>query len=258
MPPFDFRLPGVTSMSADTHKYGYAAKGTSVVLYRGAELRHQQYFTITDWPGGLYSADVRRQPPGRAERGVLGGHGVDRRGGLPRRDAADPRDGRRGSGPGSPAIDGLRVLGDPLFCIAFATEADELAIYRVLDAMTARGWSLNGLQRPPAVHLCVTLRHTAPGVAERFLADLRASVDEVRDEPPAEGGMAPIYGMATQSPTAVRSPRCSPRSWTCGSGPELGHRERVAVRVLEPGDAPAAGRRPDAELSARRCRSART
>ena len=66
VPPFDFRLPGVTSMSADTHKFGYAAKGTSVVLYRGAELRHHQYFTITDWPGGLYChADVRRQPPRR-------------------------------------------------------------------------------------------------------------------------------------------------------------------------------------------------
>ena len=54
VPPFDFRLPGVSSMSADTHKYGYAAKGTSVVLYRGAELRHAQYFAHTEWPGGLY------------------------------------------------------------------------------------------------------------------------------------------------------------------------------------------------------------
>jgi glutamate/tyrosine decarboxylase-like PLP-dependent enzyme len=54
VPPFDFRLPGVTSISADTHKYGYAAKGTSVVLYRGAELRHYQYFSVTDWPGGIY------------------------------------------------------------------------------------------------------------------------------------------------------------------------------------------------------------
>jgi SAM-dependent methyltransferase len=43
VPPFDFRLPGVTSMSADTHKYGYAAKGTSVVLYRGRDLRHHQF-----------------------------------------------------------------------------------------------------------------------------------------------------------------------------------------------------------------------
>ena len=54
VPPFDFRLPGVTSMSADTHKYGYAAKGTSVVLYRGSKLRRHQYYMIADWPGGLY------------------------------------------------------------------------------------------------------------------------------------------------------------------------------------------------------------
>ncbi|MGZ3461695.1 MAG: pyridoxal phosphate-dependent decarboxylase family protein, partial [Archangium sp.] len=54
VPDFDFRLPGVTSMSADTHKFGYAAKGTSVVLYRGTELRAHQYFTATEWPGGIY------------------------------------------------------------------------------------------------------------------------------------------------------------------------------------------------------------
>ncbi len=54
VPPFDFRLPGVTSISCDTHKYGYAPKGTSVVLYRSAALRRFQYFTTSDWPGGLY------------------------------------------------------------------------------------------------------------------------------------------------------------------------------------------------------------
>jgi glutamate/tyrosine decarboxylase-like PLP-dependent enzyme len=53
-PPFDFRLPGVTSLSVDTHKYGYAAKGTSVILYRSQALRHYQYFVASDWPGGLY------------------------------------------------------------------------------------------------------------------------------------------------------------------------------------------------------------
>ena len=54
VPEFDFRLPGVTSISADTHKFGYAAKGTSVILYRTPELRRYQYYTISDWPGGLY------------------------------------------------------------------------------------------------------------------------------------------------------------------------------------------------------------
>jgi hypothetical protein len=66
--------------------------------------------------------------------------------------------------------------------------------------MSGRGWNLNGLQRPPAVHICVTQRHTEPGVAERFVDDLRAAVADVRDRPPAEGGMAPIYGATATLP----------------------------------------------------------
>jgi len=79
-------------------------------------------------------------------------------------------------------------------------ESPELDIYRIMDAMAERKWSLNGLQRPPALHLCVTLRHTRPGVAERFLADLRAAVAEVKANPHKEGGAAPIYGMANTLP----------------------------------------------------------
>jgi len=94
VPPFDFRLPGVTSMSADTHKYGYAAKGTSVVLYRGLELRHFQYYTATDWPGGLYfSPTFAGSRPGAlsamcwaamvslGERWLHGGHAAHTRNG---------------------------------------------------------------------------------------------------------------------------------------------------------------------------------
>jgi sphinganine-1-phosphate aldolase len=54
LPPFDFRVPGVTSMSADTHKYGCAQKGSSVLLYANADLRRHQYTAVTDWSGGLY------------------------------------------------------------------------------------------------------------------------------------------------------------------------------------------------------------
>jgi sphinganine-1-phosphate aldolase len=200
VPPFDFRLPGVSSMSADTHKYGYAAKGTSVVLYRGEELRHAQYFAHTDWPGGLYMtptfAGSRPGALSAACWAAMVSIGVDGYLEAARRilDAAAAI--RRGI----TAIDGLRVLGDPLFCIAFATEEDELAVYRVLDAMSARGWSLNGLHRPPAVHICTTLRHAEPGVAERFVDDLAASVAQVRSEPPGETGMAPVYGMAATLP----------------------------------------------------------
>jgi hypothetical protein len=72
-----------------------------------------------------------------------------------------------------------------------------------MDYMTSIKWSLNGLQQPSCVHLCVTLRHSPPGVAERFVDDLKAGVDMVRNHPDADSRMAPIYGMAANLP--VRS-----------------------------------------------------
>ena len=54
MPPFDFRVPGVTSLSADTHKYGYGPKGGSVILYRHYRHRRHQYYAQPDWSGGIF------------------------------------------------------------------------------------------------------------------------------------------------------------------------------------------------------------
>ena len=93
VPPFDFRVPGVTSMSCDTHKFGYAAKGTSVVLYRDPDLRAYQYYRTADWPGGLYFSPTFAGSRRARCRPRLGGAGVDRRGGVPRRHPAHPRDG---------------------------------------------------------------------------------------------------------------------------------------------------------------------
>ena len=96
------------------------------------------------------------------------------------------------------AIPGLRVLGDPLWVIAFGS--DDFDIFRVLDEMGKRGWHLNGLHRPTALHIAVTRRHCQPGVAERFLADPAGSVAAVEANPEAEGGRAPVYGMAATLP----------------------------------------------------------
>jgi sphinganine-1-phosphate aldolase len=198
IPPFDFRLPGVTSLSVDTHKYGYAAKGTSVVLYRGAELRHYQYYTTADWPGGLYfSPTFAGSRPGALSAACWAALiSVGEQGYLvaTQKILETAATIRRGVA----AIPELRVLGDPLWTIAFTS--DVLDIYRVMDAMTDRKWSLNGLHKPTAVHLCVTLRHTQPGVAERFLDDLKATVEQVKTQPASHGGLAPIYGMAATIP----------------------------------------------------------
>ncbi len=198
VPAFDFSLPGVTSMSCDTHKFGYAPKGTSVVLYRGVELRRYQFHTAPDWPGGLYaSPTVAGSRPGALSAACWAAMlSLGEEGYL----AATKRilETATTIKQGIAAIPGLRVMGDPLFVIAFAS--DSFDVYRLLDAMSKRGWSLNGLQRPSCVHICVTLRHAQPGVAERFLTDLRESADAVRSSPPAKDGMAPIYGMASSLP----------------------------------------------------------
>ncbi|MBW2263619.1 MAG: aspartate aminotransferase family protein [Deltaproteobacteria bacterium] len=201
VPPFDFRLPGVTSMSADTHKYGYAAKGTSVVLYRGPELRHYQYYKTTEWPGGLYfSPTFAGSRPGALSAACwaslvsTGEEGYLESTRRILETAATIRTAIE-------KMPDLHVLGDPLWVIAFASKS--LDVYRVMDFMTERRWGLNGLHKPPCVHICVTLRHAQEGVAERFIEDLSAAVDHVRANPGEKGGMAPVYGMAATMP--VRS-----------------------------------------------------
>jgi len=201
VPVFDFRLPGVTSISADTHKYGYAAKGTSVILYRGLALRRYQYFTSSDWPGGLYfSPTFAGSRPGALSAACWAAMITTGKKGYM---AASKKILEAASiiKKGIQEISDLHILGNPLWVIAFGSKT--LNIYQVMDYMTSRNWSLNGLHHPSCVHICVTLRHTLPGVAERFIDDLKAAVDAVRKNPARNGGMAPIYGMAANFP--VRS-----------------------------------------------------
>ncbi len=193
VPPFDFRLPGVTSISADTHKYGYAAKGSSVILYRSKELLHYQYFITTDWSGGLYlSPTLAGSRPGAlsatcwAAMVATGQQGYMEAASKILQTAATIRAGIE-------EIPELKVFGNPLFVIAFGS--DVVDIYAVNEYMTRKGWGLNALQDPPAVHICVTLRHTQPGVAGRFIQDLREAVAYVKEHPGEGAGIGAIYGM---------------------------------------------------------------
>jgi sphinganine-1-phosphate aldolase len=198
VPAFDFRLPGVTSMSCDTHKYGYAAKGTSVVLYRGRELRHYQFFTIADWPGGLYYSPTfsGSRPGGLSAACWAALVTIGEAGYLKSAQAILDAAGTMKRGIGETPE--LKLLGESLAVFAFGS--DELNVYEVLDQMSARKWALTGLQHPAGIHISTTLRHAQPGVAERFVRDLKDSVAHVRANPGADGGMAPIYGMAAAIP----------------------------------------------------------
>jgi glutamate/tyrosine decarboxylase-like PLP-dependent enzyme len=192
LPPWDFRLPGVTSISADTHKYGYAPKGTGVLLYRNPDLRRHQYFVNTDWQGGIY-----------ASPGIAG----SRSGGLIAATwAAMINLGERGylelaerilATAGElrqevEAIPELRTLGDSPFMVAFGSE--ELDVWHLNDALQDRGWRLNGCQLPPGLHFCVTRPNTQPGVVDAFAADLRGAVAYAKDPPQSPPRSGALYG----------------------------------------------------------------
>jgi glutamate/tyrosine decarboxylase-like PLP-dependent enzyme len=192
--PFDFRLPGVTSISADTHKYGYAAKGTSVVLYRTHELHHYQYYTTTEWPGGLYfSPTLTGSRPGALSAACWAAMVTIGQKGYLEASKAILEAGEKLKR-GIRAIPELRVLGEPLYVISFAS--DVLDVYAISDHMSKKGWGLSGIQRPPAVHISLTLRHTQTGIIERLINDLNEAVEYVKAHPEKEGSLGPVYGMA--------------------------------------------------------------
>jgi sphinganine-1-phosphate aldolase len=193
IPRFDFRVPGVTSMSADTHKYGYALKGTSVLLYRNSDLRRYQYFNFTDWPGGIYFSPGLS---GSRSGGIVAATwaamvSLGERGYL--EVAKGIFDVAATIRRGIDAIPELEVIGNPTFLVAF--RARELNIYHINDHLIAKGWRLNALQLPAALHFCVTRPNTAPGVADAFTADLRDAVEYAKHPARSEPKSGALYGL---------------------------------------------------------------
>ena len=199
IPVFDFRLPGVTTISADTHKYGYSVKGTSILMFRDKQLRNGQYFFLTDWSGGKYSSPGI---DGSRSSGLLAATwaslvSLGREGYL--KYAKQIFDTAYAMQEAVRAHSELRIIGSPSFCFSFTS--DEFDIYHVNDAMKERGWRLNGQQYPNAIHMAVTRPQTQPGVLEAWQRDLPEAVayaNEHRGEPAQSSS---IYGGA-QTPSA--------------------------------------------------------
>ena len=201
--PFDFAVPGVTSLSADTHKYGFAPKGSSVVLYHAHSLRHFQYSVHPDWSGGIYATpSLAGSRPGALIAGTWAAMMYMGREGY----VAAAREVMAMSQrilAGVQDISALRVLGDPaMSVVCFAAADPGLNIFNVGDAMTNRGWSLSVMQNPSSIHICVTYIHTRDGAADKFVADLREAVHDVQTAPKGKfkDGMGAIYGMAESIP----------------------------------------------------------
>jgi len=170
-----------------------------VLLYSSPELRHYQFYKTADWPGGLYfSPTFAGSRPGAliaqswAAMTSTGEAGYMAAAKAILETAEQVKNGIA-------SVAELKVLGDPLFDISFASET--LDIYRIMEQMSDKGWSLNGLHRPACVHICLTLRHAAQkNFAKKFTADMKASVEHVKKNPSDKGTMAPVYGMTATFP----------------------------------------------------------
>jgi glutamate/tyrosine decarboxylase-like PLP-dependent enzyme len=200
LPLWDFRVPGVTSISADIHKYGFAAKGASCILYRSIDYFKYQIFVNQDWPGGVFASPaLLGTRPGGAYAAAWASIQANGREGymeLARRTMSAAERLKEGIS----AIEGLEIIGKPqASLISYRSINPQLNIFAVGDVMEQKGWLVDRLQRPDALHAMVTASHDK--VIEQYLKDLRSAVETVLAHPElGETGQAATYGMISHIP----------------------------------------------------------
>ena len=200
LPPWDYRVPGVTSISADIHKYGYAAKGASTITYRSLDYLRHQMFVCQDWPGGVFASPaLLGTRPGGAYAAAwatlqrFGESGY-------RKLAADTLLAFNQIRDGINAMPELQVLGDPKGpLLSYVSRDPGVNMFAVGDQMDARGWQINRRQFPDGLHAMVTAGHLQS--VNAFLADLKDAVAVVKANPELAGkGTAATYGMMAHIP----------------------------------------------------------
>ena len=181
IPPFDFSVPGVTSMSVDLHKFGYTAKGASVIVHRTKALRRHQVFVTENWLGGTYGSSgllgTKSGGPMAAAWAVLhhlGDGGYLRLAAAARTATEELAAGIRNH----PALL-LRAEPDAMLLAFGAADPDHLDVFALADALWRRGWYVDRQGPPPSLHCTVNAIHA--GRIPEFLADLDAAVAEVAD-----------------------------------------------------------------------------
>ena len=200
IPRWDFRVPGVTSISADLHKYGYTAKGASVILYRDMEFLKHQFFVSTDWSGGVYASPSLpgTRPGGPIAAAWAGLRALGESGYLALSQQA--LEAKKAIAAGVGDIPGLRILGDPeATLLAIGSSDPEIDMFALADQLHERGWHFDRNQKPPSIHLTVMAGHQQ--IVPQLLSDLRAAAQYLRAHPEArKSGSAPMYGMMAKLP----------------------------------------------------------
>lgn len=215
-PPFDLRVPGVSSLSVDLHKYGYAPKGVSVLLHRTRDYARHQPFALTDWPGyAVVNTTVLGSKPAAplaaawAIGEALGVSGYER---LARTALAASRRLIEALSD----VDGLGVVGTPASTlVAVAADAslptsDQMDPHLLADAVRRRGWVLqpqpaltqsDGSVLPRTAHLTVT--PVTLDVLDDLVAALRDAADEVRGREPAVADPAMVAAAGQLDAAAI-------------------------------------------------------
>jgi glutamate/tyrosine decarboxylase-like PLP-dependent enzyme len=200
LPLWDYRVPGVTSISADTHKYGFAAKGASTLTYRSVDILKHQLFVYENWPGGIFaSPGILGTRPGGAYSAAwaaLMATGMDGYVELTRVTMETTHKLKAGI----QSIPELEVIGNPESSLFSYRSLDKnVSIYAVGDQMEERGWQIDRLQFPEALHAMVTPGHAK--IVGEYLSDLKESVAMVKADPElATKGGAAMYGMIANIP----------------------------------------------------------
>lgn len=197
VPVCDFRVKGVTSISCDIHKFGYAPKGISVLMYADKHIRRFQYFCCTDWNGGLYlTTNLSGSRAGVLTAGawaVLMSIGKEGYVNCAREIMEAANYIKENS-----KFPDLEVIGTPeLSVIAFTSKTlNPHAIGAALKNIG--GWNLNHLQNPDAFHICITYANASQ--AKQFVSDLEQAVNSVRSDPNSNSDVVALYGMVAKVP----------------------------------------------------------
>src|SRR5690349_11718235 len=202
LPDFDFAVPGVTSISTDLHKYGYAAKGCSAIMYRSKEIRKYQIFACTDTTGyTLINPTLLSSKTGGPMAGAwailnfLGEEGY-------KKIVNEVQEATNKLIDGVNAIEDLQVLGEPAMCM-FSFKSDTINVYQLADKMSQRGWYIQGQFSTPLTprNLHISVNQGTLHNVDALLKDLRECVEIVRSQPSIDSdAIRAMVGAALQSP----------------------------------------------------------
>eukprot|EP00604_Paraphysomonas_vestita_P000427 CAMPEP_0174825852 /NCGR_PEP_ID=MMETSP1107-20130205/43180_1 /TAXON_ID=36770 /ORGANISM="Paraphysomonas vestita, Strain GFlagA" /LENGTH=387 /DNA_ID=CAMNT_0016057889 /DNA_START=356 /DNA_END=1519 /DNA_ORIENTATION=+ len=200
IPLFDFRVSGVTSISADVHKYGYTSKGASVILYRNSELRSYQYFAYASWPGGLFgSPSLTGSRPGGAIAAAWAALvSMGQNGYLSI--AKDVMNTTQQIIEGVEKTNCLGILTKPdMTCVAIVSKNKKVNIHAVADLMEQKGWKIERQQYPDSIHMSVLPQHKR--IVTQLVSDLNECANLVLAQPELNNkGSTGIYGMVAAIP----------------------------------------------------------